>query len=133
MRFVTIDATEMRVELVSARGTQECYKLVGLDPKKVDHGTAATGVAIVVHGLGLWENPETTKYFSIGSKLFAGNAVLYGYDAEGETINLNEKPPVIFYRSHYEVEAAIQRGEIERPCMLINGETIWQWPDKVRR
>jgi hypothetical protein len=56
--------------------------------------------------------------------------VLYAFDPAGETINLELPPPVMFYKSHVEVEAAIQRGEIRRPEQSVNGVVFWQWPDK---
>jgi len=68
-------------------------------------------------------------YFSILRKLYGGNAVIYAEDRNGTLVTVPEPPPVMFYRSKVEVEAAIQRGELERPKTTINGELVWSWPN----
>jgi hypothetical protein len=135
MRFVLIDAEHRTVRLVEAETPQHVYELVGLDALHVDHGVVARsnelglGVAIVVFEHGLFMPPAATFYFSISRQMYAGNAVLYAFDAAGQTISMPATPPpVTFYRSHREVEAAIARGEIDRPQTTFNGAPIWAWP-----
>jgi hypothetical protein len=136
MRFVLVDAEQRTVRLVEADDPQQIYPLVGLDALHVDHATVARsaelglGIAIAVFEHGLFMPPAATFYFSIGRTMYAGNAVLYAFDEAGETINMpRTPPPVMFYRSHREVEAAIARGEIDRPQSMINGAPIWAWPN----
>ena len=57
--------------------------------------------------------------------------MLYAYNEAGETIDMPmDPPPVMFFKSHREVEAAIQRGEVRRPETAINDQVIWRWPEK---
>jgi hypothetical protein len=48
-------------------------------------------------------------------------------------VSVPTPPEVMFYRSHVEVEAAIQRGELARPETRINGKLIWSWPSKRKK
>jgi hypothetical protein len=87
---------------------------------------------LTVAEFGMFEPPDKQNYFSIGTRLFAGNAALYGFDARGETVNFALiSLPVRFYESHCEVEAAIVAGAIERPCMRVNDTVFWQWPSRA--
>ena len=54
------------------------------------------GIAIVVDQFSLFVPPEDQRYFLIGRQLYAGNAILYGYNEEGETVDLPLMPVVIF-------------------------------------
>jgi hypothetical protein len=128
MRFVTIDATKRRVDVVAANRIDQVLKLVGLDPGHVDLTRACDGIGIMVWEFGLRADPETVKFFSLGDQVYAGNAVLFAYGEGGESIDLADKPPVMFYRSAREVEMAIQRDEIARPTVVINGNLVWAWP-----
>lgn len=129
MRFVAIDPAQKTVDLIDAKTLTDTYSKVGLDPFQVDHGIIARGIAIVVYEKGMKADPNTVDFFSIGGHLFAGTAVLYAFDDNSrETINLNSKPPVMFYRSAREVEQAIARGEIYRPEIRVNGVVEWSWP-----
>jgi hypothetical protein len=132
---VVIDPKRMLVDFTEVFETNDAYPLVGLVGGKVDFGTLArdpdTGITynIIVYEFGLYVPPEHGHYFSIGSSLYEGGAILFAADHMGETVSYPAtKPPVQFYRSGEEVEAAIQRREINRPYSAINGEVIWQWP-----
>ena len=136
MRFVVIDA-RLRIVVPIAANSGEIYELAGLDTFHVDHAVVARspetgiGIAIAVHEHGLFQPPADCFYFSVGRKMYAGNAVLYAFDGAGRTIDMPaQPPPVMFYRSHRELEAAIERGEIDRPQTLINNIVVWRWPDQ---
>lgn len=132
MKFCLIDAGERTVKVADAKTPQEAYVMVGLKPLEIDHGTIfrdtnGCGVCIVVYEYGLMAPPNEMHFFSVGRQLYAGNAVLYAFDEHGETIDLSEPPPVMFYRSCHEAEQAIRRGEIIRPQTAVNGEVMWEW------
>jgi hypothetical protein len=135
MRFVIVDPSSAKVKKVEAEKLHDVYPLVNLKPGEVDFATLyldkeGWGVSIIVYELGLFMPVEVARYFSIGNSLFVGGAVLFQFDAEGDTIDFDlQPPPVMFYRDHYEVEYAIQKGDIRRPITSINGEEVWRWPD----
>jgi hypothetical protein len=83
---------------------------------------------VITDEFALFIPKEEGKYFSIGTQLFQGGIILYAADEAGNTIDLEAKPPVNFYRDAEQVEHAIAKGEINRPFMAVNGEVIWQWP-----
>jgi len=73
-----------------------------------------SAIAIVVDQFSLFVPPEEQRYFIIGRQLYGGNAVLYGYNEEGESIDLPLMPVVIFI-SVAGIEEAIAAGQIDRP------------------
>jgi hypothetical protein len=135
LSFIAIDPTKATVEVVQAEELREVYPTVGLEPTQVDHGMIARlpndeKIAIVVGEYGMFKDPAEGHYFSIGSMLYEGGAVIYAADAIGDTVSIRVKPPVCFYRDAAEVERAISRGEVLRPQMAVNGQVTWSWPDK---
>lgn len=133
MRFVVIDPYKAAVDFVEAQELTDVYPVAGIQRGEVDFGTIyrdRTGpytVAIVVYEFGLKKPPSAGKYFSIGRSLYEGGAVLFAADEMGDTISMEHKPPVVFYRSFLEVEQAIARGDIIRPITAVNDEVLWQW------
>jgi hypothetical protein len=132
MKFMTINAKERTTALVEAVDMFLLYESVGLRPAAVDHATITrfedgTGLAIIVDEIGMMRDPTETYFFSIGPQLYAGGAIVYAYDAEGETLGMISTIPVMFYRSCDEVEMAINRGEISRPFTAVNEEVLWEW------
>ena len=99
----------------------------------VDHGVLVHGLGYCVYEFGLFVPIEEQKYFSVGNILFAGPAVFYRYDDYGETLSLraSEFPDVRFYLGVNDIEAAIDRGEIDRPFMAVNGVELWHWPQSA--
>jgi hypothetical protein len=97
----------------------------------VDHGVLMPGLGYCVYEHALFVPTDKQAYCGIAGHLIAGPAVFYGFDEAGETIDLrlSEFPDVRWYLGVNDVEAAIERGEIERPCMAFNGAAFWQWPD----
>jgi hypothetical protein len=134
MRFGIIDPRTTRYEFVETESLDEAKKLAGLDPDKVDHGVIwrdfrVGGISIVVYEFALYLPAERARYFAIGQSLYVGQAVLYGFDVAGETIDLSELPPVFFLRDAAEVERAIATGQITRPIVALNDDVIWRWPE----
>lgn len=139
MKFATIEPAESRWTYVEAREPWELYALLGLPcDGGVDHavvlpwhaGPKRIGVAIVVDQFSLYVPPEHQRYFTIGRRLYAGNAILYGYNEEGMTVDLPLMPVVVFI-TRAGIEAAIRAGSIDRPTMTANDEKIWEWPNRA--
>lgn len=136
MRYAIVEPAESRCEVVEAAELFNVYVRLGLD--RPDHNVlvpaghlpSGVGIAIVVDDFGLHVPPTAQRYFIIGRTLFAGNAVMYGIDKEGETVDLEEIPQVIFV-SPAGIEAAIRAGQIDRPTVMVNGRTVWQWPPSM--
>ena len=135
MKFVVIDPQLCKVAVEEANQLSDLYHSVGLPADQVEfscvHSNEKSGetISIVVYEFGLFKPKEMGKYFSLGGQLLEGGAILFAADYKGETISFVYKPPVVFYRSYVEVEQAIERGEVVRPEMAVNGEVIWKWPD----
>jgi hypothetical protein len=134
MRFGAIDPRTTQVEFVDAADLDEAKKIVGLDPLRIDHGVLwrdfrTGGTAIVVYEFGFYLPRDRARYFAIGRSLFVGSAVVYAFDATGETVDLRELPAVFFFRDADEVERAIGTGQIVRPMMAINDQIVWRWPE----
>jgi hypothetical protein len=139
MNFIAIDPRQRTVKFVEAKTLTETYPAVGLDLGEVDHGTVlrdadGSGAAIVVYQYSLYIPPEEAYYFSLGRTLYSGGAILYAFDSKGDTCDFktiaDAPPPIMFYKDHHQVEAAIQRNEIARPITAVNDEVLWKWPDK---
>jgi hypothetical protein len=132
MKFVIVDPWKHEVRRVNARDANEAEVMAGLQPGQVDFGEAAPNVGIIVFEFGLLEPPAEQRYFTVGSwgGLYAGAAVLYAFDDDGETVDLDEPPPVRFLDTREEVEAAIAAGTVRRPYTSVNGVVLWEWPDQ---
>lgn len=133
MNFIAIDPRTTSVEVVEAEGPTDVFERVGLKTSEVDHGTLykyETGelICIIVYEAGLFKG-DAGRYFSIGTHLYEGGAVIYGADERGETISISHKPPVVFYRDIAGVERAIASGEVLRPQRGFGGTITWKWPE----
>ena len=144
MKFVIIEpAFELARTFHTDDILEGAEREAGLEPGHVDHGTlrrcgkGGPGLCYVVYDYGLMDD-TVQHWLSIGQLLIAGNAVFYSFDDEGETVDVDwrEVPPVKYYHSKDEVEAAIARGDITRPATRIGTsdkgipdqmETIWEW------
>jgi hypothetical protein len=134
MKFAIIEPAAARWEVIEATTPQDLYARAGFDTN-IDHGMIApagalpsgVGISIVVDGFSLFKPKEQQRYFAIGRQLYGGNAVLYGFDEHGETVDLKEMPVPVFM-TLAGVEKAIEDGQIERPTSSFNGEKFWEWP-----
>jgi hypothetical protein len=134
MKFVAIDPRDCTVKMMAAKDLNDLYNIVGLVKNQVDfaciHHSGEWSLNIIVAEFGLFKPVEQGKYFSLGGQLLEGGAIIFRADEAGETVDMVAIPPVMFYRSHVEVEQAIARGEVARPQMSVNGEVIWTWPEE---
>lgn len=128
IRFAIIDPTAQLMRVREFESFEDAVRGAGLEYGAIDFGQITRRLTIVVGEFGLFEPMDTQRYFVINKRLFAGPAVLYAADDEGNTINISEVPTLKFYAAGSAVEAAMKRGEIIRPEMAVNGEVIWQWP-----
>jgi hypothetical protein len=133
-QFAIIDVEAHTVHLIEDENISAAYDVAGLKSARVDHGMVhpATddrdGLGIVVEEFGFFVPRDEQGYFEVGGRLYAGNAVLYGFRKGGATASIEKAPAVHFFSDAGEVEAAIADGRIERPAMRINGSLVWQWP-----
>ena len=132
LEFIIIDPVKREIRRM--RGTMEdAFADANIKRGNVDFGTLGNLrdllISIVVFEFGLLQPPDQGHFFSIGEGLFAEGAVIFAADEEGETVSMKgiPDPPVTFYRSHLEVEAAIARCEVKRPQTAVNGKVLWRW------
>jgi hypothetical protein len=134
-KFVLIDPRDCTVKLVALEDLSAGYDAVGLDRTNLDFTCIYKApmerwsLNIIVDDLGMYRPIEQAKYWSLGGQLLEGGAIIFKAEEGGETSSMEMVPPVMFYRSHLEVEQAIARGEIARPQMSVNGEVVWRWPE----
>lgn len=127
-RFVAVNPRERTVKAIEAASVIDAQHEIGLSG--VDHGVAMPGLGYVVYQYGLFVPTHEQHYFGLGGRLFAGPTVFYAFDQKGATMNLrvSEFPEVRFYLGVNDVEAAIERDEIVRPIIAVNGVVRWEWP-----
>jgi hypothetical protein len=129
-----IDPASLRCDIVDVKDVREAVIQAGLHPDRTDHGLIfrdyrVGGVARICYEFALFVPAQRQRYFSVQHFLCAGPHVLYQFDQAGETVDLTELPPVVFYRDASEVERAIFAGIVERPVMSVNQVVLWKWPD----
>jgi hypothetical protein len=126
MRFLHIDPAAHRITPVEASDPHQAVpKLSALN---VDHGVVAPGIGIIVFEYGLLEGDG--PYFVLGGQLYSGDAILYGFDKAGETVDIPKRlslPLPIWLDTKADVELAIASGVVRRPQASINGVLTWQW------
>ena len=134
VKYVIVDPRHRSASIVDASDGTIAMRRAGLSPAAVDHGTVVEaagrqpGVGIIVAEGGMFEPPAAQSYFAIDRRLYAGAAVLYGFDTEGRTVDLNYFPAPTWLRNQTQVEIAIAIGTVERPEMAFKGNVYWHWP-----
>ena len=131
MKYGIIDATAKELKVIEADDIKDAEKQAGLNPGELDFGSFYRGLGYCVYEFGLMQPPDKTKYCSYKKTLIAGNAVLYGVDERGETIDFELSmlhSPIVFMNGD-EVEEAISKGQVHRPIMAVNEEVLWSWPN----
>ena len=137
--FLLIDPTNHTLHRLETEDYKSAVLAVGLDPKELDHGIIARS-KVTGNGLGIWVyewglmEPKTDHYFSFERQLYNGPAVVYSFDAEGNTTNISQglldhikDYHLTWLDSAQEAEALIQAGKVNRPQTAINGEVVWEW------
>jgi hypothetical protein len=102
--------------------------VVGLKRGEIDFGSINRKMGIVVYEYGLFTPPAQQDYFSINGHLYAGNAVLFANDEQGETITLDSLPLITWFKNADAVEKAIHCGNVQRPRIATNDKVLWLWP-----
>jgi hypothetical protein len=133
MKFVIVDPKKRSVETVDLGDLHSALIEAGLSPGEVDHGALSRRMGYVVYQFGMFVPATEQHYCAIAGRLIAGAAVLYGVGDEGETVDLMKSavPDVDFLLGVNDVENAIYVGKVKRPVLSVNGETLWQWPQKA--
>jgi hypothetical protein len=135
MRYGRIDAVAHKMQIIETDTFDEAQRLCGLKPHEIDHGLIVNvpgvgGLGLFVDEYGLFVPPLNQNYFALGERLYAGNALVYAFDAKGVTVDFedSEQLSIRWFGSGHDVQRAIQRGEIIAPQIRVNGELIWMWP-----
>ena len=126
MRFILIDPARRAVERVEADDVHKASPK--LSTSNVGHGSVAPGIGIIVYQYGLLEGAG--PYFALDRQLYAGDAILYGVDQAGETIDMPPRLPIaapLWLDTKEDVERAIRKGLVDRPQTAVNGAVLWQW------
>lgn len=132
IKFIIIDPRQREVRTVSHHTLVDAQLEAGLKPREVDHGTLGRGWGYCCYEYALFVPAAQQAYFAIGRSLFAGPIVVYGYDELGEMMDCQPLPDQPAVRWVDDPEAAMRRGEIERPCTRFNGIVDWQWSAEGR-
>lgn len=136
MIFSVIDPNIRSIEHREFSSLEKALQSLDLHRREIQFGSVLlpqTDLGIAVDGNGLYEDPERQKFFAIGRQLFAGPAVIFGRDEDGEIASV---PKDVFFIirwfDHYQrIVEAIERGEIDQPCIKIGGEPLWVWPQPM--
>ena len=135
MEYGVINAELQTAFLFNTEEINEAKKQAGLDPLGVDHGTVEPGLGIVLYEFGLLEPQE--HYLIINRTLYAGNAVLYAYDENGETVDLTlarlASLNIEYLHGVEAVEKALRHGHAVRPYTAINDQQIAIWHNGALR
>ena len=128
MRYAVVVVQNENIYLTDRHTIDDAKKLAGLEPLGVDHGTVKTGLGIILYEFGLLE--PMTHYFILNRTLYAGNAILYAFNEEGETVPVPRSVlafEIKFLHGVNAAEAALKKGEADRPYTSINGVKISEW------
>jgi hypothetical protein len=133
MKFLVIEPQSSIVRTIAAADFQEALLSAGLEAGEIDFGQLSPHLHMAVYQYGLFEPPAGRHYFTIASHLYAGNAVVYGVDGKGVTVDVAISAAAFgtachFMHSERDVERAFREYGILRPQIRVNGELIWQWP-----
>ena len=129
MKFGIVCPSIRSVSIANCQDVKSAQRVAGLH-RGVDHGVIMRepfGIGIVVYEFGLFEQEQA--YFAINGLLYAGNAVLYGFDDSGETVDLPALPQVFFMPNAKAVERSIDLGLVRRPIISVNDVVTWRWPE----
>lgn len=147
MKFAIVRPGEQRVQAVSAGDINIAVQLAGLSMGELDFGIVSPvskkrpGLAVTVYEFGLCKmnkrtgkNQKPLPMFGLGQQLYAGNAVLYSFDEEGETVDLavgirDIARDIIWLPDQKEAEKAIMSNLVLRPVQAINGVIMAAWPN----
>ena len=129
MKFIVIEPGLKKATTVECKELQSALIRAGLNPLSVDFGVVRPGLGIVVAEFGMYDPPDKQCYFALGRAMFAGNAVLYGFNESGETIDADMTGmPLTWLPTREDCELAFASGAVVRPAIKVNDVVIWAWP-----
>jgi len=102
MKFYTVDPTRKQFMLVDVPEIEAAMAMVGLNVLEVDSGIVfrdpdgGTSLCIFVYQYSITECPDT---FTLYGRKFYGNAVVYGADYRGESVDVPDELPEIVWGS----------------------------------
>jgi len=131
-RFVIIEPAAHLLRVADIGVFDNAVIEAGLAVNETDHGMVDRHTGIVAYQYGMYEPPEHQDYFAVNGRLYAGNALIYGVDDQGHTVDVAEidRLTPTFLHGKDEVERAISDGLVARPQLRVNGKLIWKWPDQ---
>jgi hypothetical protein len=139
MRYGLVDPERRKFAVIDCPTIEDAYARVGLTAGETDHGTVCRldnggSIGIVVFQYSFYVEVAKQHYFALGSKLYAGAAVLYQANRYGQTAPYAIANPLAprWFCNAAEIEEAIREGEITRPQVVMNGNLIWRWPEPRR-
>jgi hypothetical protein len=132
MRFLHVDPTAKTVTPVESDAHPQAA-VPALAKVNVDHGVVfknrERGIGVFVYEYGLMEGAG--PYFELGGQLYSGDAVLYAFDAPGDTIDMPQAEDYLiaprWLPTKEDVELAIAAGVVQRPVNRVNGVPVWSW------
>lgn len=136
MKYLGIFPRECRYRVVEGSDLRDALPKVGLQSGQIDFGSLVPGLTIVVYEFGLTDECQPGQcFFTLNGGLYAGNALLYQTDANGDTVDFDTDrwrkllgaTSLWWLGSAGAAERAIQAGVVTRPVITINGETVWEW------
>ena len=133
MKFQIIKPKTKECPTFDGKDVREAAVAAGLELNQVDHGMIHRKLGIMVYEFSLFVPPAEQSYFSLGGRLYAGNAVLYSIDDRGETVDMKHFVVPHWLPDREAVEKMIAAKACARPQMAVNGEVLWRWPEPAPR
>lgn len=131
-RFAIVTPRSRHVHLTKQYDIRFALRFAGLlgstNHAIVGRRLTGGGVGIVLAGSSLFAPTHEQNYFAMSGRLYAGDAVLYGFDHNGATIDIGSLPTPMWFQSAAEADAAIKAGDVRRPRLCVRGRPIWEWP-----
>jgi hypothetical protein len=137
MKFGIVKPTQRSYDIVDVASFEDALREARLTFGAIDHGTVTipteqgAGIGIAVSELSLFVAPASQSYFAIDRRLYAGGAVLYGFDSGGgHTVDVPALPLTIHWLHDGDAaETAIRIGSVIRPVMGHGADVLWRWPE----
>jgi hypothetical protein len=137
MQFAAIKPKLQVLEWINTDTLKTAELACGLT--SVDHGVFwrkddGLGLGYTVYEYALYEpRPEEQSYAAVFGTFIAGNAIVYAFDASGETIPVTSEmislKDIKWLPDLLRAELAIAHRIVKRPMIAVNGKVLWRWPE----
>lgn len=130
MKFLHIVPLDEAIYPIEAPTFDDAKVIAGLG--NIDFGALGPDLSIAVDEYGLMDELDK-GYFSIGRQLFAGNAIVFSFDSQGETQSTEPddqaqiEGKIAFFANRGEALEAIASGYVDAPKIAVNGEVTWEF------